>query len=374
MINFESIINECEAIIHEQWTDGIALTFGTSAESYFINQGTVAGSSSSLINDETLFDLASVTKFFSLITILKLVENGFFSLNDTVGMHTSNYPHLKAIKIYELMNFTHQIETSVRISTCETYEQALNVLQKALIRSSVCSYTDMGVLILSKIIDEILSPYHSSFQIYSEKLWKEIGLTNTYWWFSLPDSVLNNIQNYDYEYKTINNELIPIRTSIGHVHDKKAYILKACGHAGIFSCTSDICRLLQMLLSGKILSVETIELLTSSTYDSYSKNNHYGLLCYKKYTDLCQSEIPELCSSKSIAMTGYTGTYILVDFENDFFVFIGANRLYKRNTTSNMNAQVTIVKTSPIVIYNTKNYVYRKDSLRDEIIRGLSVF
>ena len=141
MINFESIINECETIIHEQWTDGIALTFGTSTESNFINRGTVAGSSSSLINDETLFDLTSVTKFFSLITILKLVENGFFSLNDTVDMHTNNYPHLKTIKIYELMNFTHQIETSARISTCETYEQALRVLQKATIRNSVCSYT-----------------------------------------------------------------------------------------------------------------------------------------------------------------------------------------------------------------------------------------
>lgn len=44
MINFESIINECETLIHEHWTDGIALTFGTSAESYFINRGTVAGS------------------------------------------------------------------------------------------------------------------------------------------------------------------------------------------------------------------------------------------------------------------------------------------------------------------------------------------
>ena len=127
-------------------------------------------------------------------------------------------------------------------------------------------------------------------------------------------------------------------------------------------------------IAGKILSIKTIELLTSSTYDSYSKNNHYGLLCYKKYTDLCQSEIPEMCSSKSIAMTGYTGTYILVDLENDFFVFIGANRLYKRNTTSNMNTQVTVVKTSPIVICNTKNYVYRKDILRDEIIKELFVY
>lgn len=89
-------------------------------------------------------------------------------------MHTNNYHNLKTIKIYELMNFTHQIETPVRISTCETYEQALNVLQKATIRNSVCSYTDMGVLILSKTIDEILSPYHSSFQIYSENYGKRL--------------------------------------------------------------------------------------------------------------------------------------------------------------------------------------------------------
>lgn len=129
-----------------------------------------------------------------------------------------------------------------------------------------------------------------------------------------------------------------------------------------------------MLLSGKIISTETIGLLTSSTYDSYSKNNHYGLLCYKKYADLCQSEIPELCSSQSIAMTGYTGTYILVDFENDLFTFIGANRLYKRETTSNINNQITIEKISPIVICNTKNYVYRKDKLRDEIINLLITY
>jgi len=364
MIKLEPIIKECNTIIQEKWTDGVTLVFGTSHESYFINKGTVAGSNSSLVNDKTLFDLASVTKFFSLITILKLVECEFFSLNDTIGMYTNNYPHLKTLKIYELMNFTQQIETPTRIDTCDTSEQALYILKNSTIRNSECSYTDMGILVLSKIIDEILVPYHSSFQLYSEKLWKEIGLTNTYWWFSLPKNAINNIQNYDYEYKTINDELVPIRTSIGHVHDKKAYILKACGHAGIFSCTSDICRLLQMLLSGKILSVETIELLTSSTYDSYSKNNHYGLLCYKKYKDLRQSEIPELCSSKSIAMTGYTGTYVLVDIVNDLFLFIGANRLYKRETTTTRH-------TSSIAIRNTHDYVYRKDSLRDCIIQQL---
>jgi CubicO group peptidase (beta-lactamase class C family) len=223
----------------------------------------------------------------------------------------------------------------------------------------------MGAIVLSKIIDYILIPY-SSFYEYSKNLFAKWKLTNTYWWIDIPESKLSNIQCYDNEFKFYNNQYVTLSTPLGTVHDPKARIIGVCGHAGIFSCADDIRILSQKLLSGEIFDRNIVNIITHQTYDSVCATNHFGLLCYKKYENARQSEIPYTSSDSSIAISGYTGTYWLLDFELNNFLFIGTNRLYNR--LSNLTEIPILNESIDAPIRGTKDYVYRKDVLRDLII------
>ena len=366
MINLAIIEEKMENIINEGWSDGMSVYFGNSNNSYSIVSGHISSSPSFPLCNTTLFDLASVTKIFTLVTVMKLVEQNILDLNAPIKMYTNHFPNISEIKIFELMNFSKQLCTTTRLENYSSVNDALSTLKNIQYLNSSVKYTDMGAIVLSQIVNEVL---HNSngFKLFSKDLWASIGLTNTYWWNDIPSEMLKYTQNYDSEFKIINGDILKVQTAIGTVHDKKAQILGACGHAGIFSTPYDISIFARKLLSGEILSQASIDTLTSDKYNSYAPNQTFGLLCYKKHPDIKQSEIPFLASDNSIAISGYTGTYLLLDFTNKIYIFIGANRLYHRLTYTDISLDNE--KSACFLIKNNvkyvKDYVYKKDIIRD---------
>ena len=77
----EELKEEIKRIISEGWTDGMAVLWGTPSKSYSLFSGEISGSDSVPITENTVYDLASVTKLFFLICVLRLVEGGKLSLD-----------------------------------------------------------------------------------------------------------------------------------------------------------------------------------------------------------------------------------------------------------------------------------------------------
>jgi len=67
---------------------------------------------------DMVFCLASMTKQFTAIAILQLVQQGKISLSDTVGKFLPDYPsHLKPISLYQLLTHTGGVPNAKSISS-----------------------------------------------------------------------------------------------------------------------------------------------------------------------------------------------------------------------------------------------------------------
>ncbi|HJP83204.1 MAG TPA: serine hydrolase domain-containing protein [Fimbriimonadaceae bacterium] len=110
----------------------------------------------------------------------------------------------------------------------------------------------------------------------------------------------------------------------GEVHDPNAMVLAGvAGHAGLFSTVDDLCRFMAMMLNkgNGLFRPSTIELFTRRQNDSSSRalgwdtnRNH-------------DASAGDLFSEASFGHTGYTGTCVWGDFENETFAVLLTNRV-----------------------------------------------
>ena len=349
------ILKEENKILSEKWTTNIVAAFGCSGKTSIVSPSGEAISN-------RLWDLASVTKLYSLVTILSLHDNGKFDITRKVSDYSNSYPGIADLHIYELLNFSIELSTSSRIDKCNSFDEAVDLLHNIQIKDRRTIYSDMGIMVVVQLLNEI-NHSDSFFKNYTCEILRKINALNTVWWKGINPNE-TNIENYDSEFKIINDTLNEIHTPIRTCHDQKARIIPYTGHAGLFSNASDVAKFANAVISGKIISKDTLTMLLSDKYDSWDQTHHYGLLCNKKHPDINCTEIPLACSDNSIAISGYTGTYLLLDFDNKFFVFIGANRIHNRITN--------LPHDSGSQIYPcTKDYVFRKDVLVRSIVHEL---
>lgn len=363
----QDIDKEAKKIIEEMWTDGIFVSCGNGT----LNKSNAYGKyynekEECSLSENVLFDIASVTKLLSLFVFIRLIKDSLIDIEKKVKDYSKlgHYKGLQEVYIYQLLNFSMIIETEVRLDKCMNEAEVRDALWNSKVRSEDVRYSDIGIIIATKMVDDLYGK--NFFREYSKNLWNELGLVETYWHDELPESIYKRVQSYDSEYKYTNaGELESVKTPVGVVHDVKTRVLGASAHAGIFISGSDINKLCKAVLRYEFISKEDVrKYIMSNKYDSFIESNgqHFGLMCYKKTEDVKVSEVPFKASKNSIAISGYTGCYLLFDFDAGVFVFIGSNRIRNRLTTPE-GSQISNVP----YIKETKEYVYRKDLLRDKL-------
>lgn len=359
----EKIISEIKKIINEGWTDGIAACVGSRKEKFTYCSGVYENGLSHAVTEYTLFDLASVSKLFTLIGICSMIQDNIIDINKCVFEYPGlkKYINLQHLHLYELINFSCEIRTPYLVTECQTSQEVNDCLAKAYVYSDQPRYSDIGVMVFVNMIDMLF--YKNYFRTQMKNIWEKNHMHNTFWFDEIPHGFLKCVQSYDKEYSIdSNNNLIIKRTPIGIVHDEKCRVVGSAGHSGIFTCLNDIIIFCTNVLDYKIVNKDIInEYVLSTYYDTYTEKNnqHFGILSYKKTENNITSEIPSFASSKSIAMSGYTGCYLLLDFEKKKYVFIGSNKIHNKLNTDKSIGEINLN------LKNTKTYVYRKDILRD---------
>jgi CubicO group peptidase (beta-lactamase class C family) len=100
------------------------------------------------------------------------------------------------------------------------------------------------------------------------------------------------------------------------------------GHAGLFSTTNDLAIFAQMMLNGgdydktRIFESSTVELFTNIADSSFSSRS----LGWDTPSGNASGGV--YLSSKSFGHTGFTGTSIWIDPENDIFVILLTNAVH----------------------------------------------
>ncbi|GAA5193749.1 serine hydrolase domain-containing protein [Rugosimonospora acidiphila] len=284
---------------------------------------------------DTMFDLASMTKLFTSIAAVQLIQAGRIGLNTPVAHYLPPFAaNGKAgITIRELLTHTSGLPADPDPSLCDyaTNDErwaAVYAVQPFAAPGTAYLYSDMNMMTLGKVIEAVTG--QTLDQVIAARITRPLGLTDTM--FNPPASLKPRIAAEEYQPWTDRGIVW------GTVHDENAYCVGGVsGHAGLFSTVRDLSVLSQTLLNGgryghvRILSEDSVRTLFTDLNQAFPGNGH-GLgfeLDQRFYMDALSSPV-------TAGHTGYTGTSIVIDPLSDSFVILLTNRVHpSRNWGSN---------------------------------------
>lgn len=299
-----------------------------------------------VVNDSTLYDLASVTKVAaSALVLMKLyedhkifldlplsdyfrgiTENGA-TLRDALAHQAGFKPWLDIKRAnknlcqdlfanpddYDVVSAQKQISEYIVSQQLDTVGRYL--------------YSDLGFYLYTLFPKKF---YNKNFDVFLYETF--YGPMNLRMYFNpLSKYDKNNIA------PTEKDSLWRKQVVCGKVHDEGAYLMGGVsGHAGLFSTAESLAAIFQMFLNRgcyndvQYIFPETVDLFTSQAFPE----NRRGLVFDKPLIDTTLNGTPsKMASMKSFGHSGFTGTFVWADPENGLlFVFL-CNSIYPNRGT-----------------------------------------
>ena len=292
------------------------------------------------VREDSVFDLASLTKLFTGLCALRLKEEGLLDTSRSVFSYDPRFTGLKDVTVDQVMTFTTELKTPGRIDECGTREEALTRLFGTVSAGipKGRAYSDIPSMVLKYVIEAVAS---APFMDYVRKTVLEpAGMTET--WALVPEKRLPDCQCYEPEYRIMEGRHI-LRTGLkpGIPHDPKAAVIQAgtedlCGHAGLFSTAADVTRFCRAVLAEKIVSGASLREMsvnrTGYLRPDGTHSQYLGCQCYVRHPNQYYSEIPRYMGRRAFGNAGFTGNHLSVDPEHCSFVFFLGNRVKGRLT------------------------------------------
>lgn len=295
------------------------------------------------MTEDTIFDLASVTKIFTSLSVLKLLQNGSINLVDKITKYVPEFKNLNDVSIFDLISFRVPLKTNGRVDRANSKEEAEQILFNIEVDKESNNrrpYTDMGAMVLKYVIEKVSGMNY--YQFIDENILKHLKMENTH--VVVPKMKLNRVAstNLDTVFYKDGNVVDKSFIQNGIVYDEKARIMgqsegNLSGHAGIFSTAEDMTSLAKGIINGKIIDSEYVEMMSKNrTGKKYIEDRkekyiqYLGFLCYSKNPILADSELFHAMSGKAFASAGWTGTQLTVDPINQLYLFLGSNRSHNR--------------------------------------------
>ncbi len=213
------------------------------------------------------------------------------------------------------------------------------------LKSKTYRYSDIPFLLFPQIIEQVTGRDFDEYM--TDEFYKPLGIGLRY----------NPLANTDREkiVPTENDECFRCTTLCGYVHDESAAILGGVsGNAGLFGNAHDLAVVMQMLLNGGIydgkrfLRPGTVAEWTRVQYPKGSNRRALGF--DKPYPDNATLPVDECyparsASPSSFGHSGFTGTFVWADPENDLIYVLLTNRVNPSRSSlafSNSRARYTI--------------------------------
>ena len=288
-----------------------------------------------------IYDLASITKVVATTSaLMKLVDEKKLSLDDKVitylpefiGKQKMFFDQKSKVTIRHLITHTSGLppfkkyflmdgNIQTKIDSIMNTEPEIPLNQKMI-------YSDIGLIVLGKIIESVSQ---SSLDEYVDSVvFKPLGMKTTF--YNPPIEKIKRI--IPTEYSSLYGETI-----IGYVHDENAKSIGGiAGHAGLFSTASDLSIFSQMMLNGGIYGWKRIFKSQSVTNFTKRANTLEGSSRALGWdTPSGQSSGGVYLSASSFGHTGFTGTSLWIDPENQIFVILLTNAVHPNRNYKNPN-------------------------------------
>jgi CubicO group peptidase (beta-lactamase class C family) len=142
------------------------------------------------MNPENVFEIGSITKQFTSVSILMLIEQGKLSLDDEITKFIPDYPtNGKKITVHHLLNHTSGIKSYTNMENFRSQARTdmspvelIDVFKNEPMDfdpGEEWNYNNSGYIILGHIIEEVSSKPYAEFV--SENIFKPLGMKNSYY-------------------------------------------------------------------------------------------------------------------------------------------------------------------------------------------------
>ena len=273
----------------------------------------------------TLYDLASLTKAIATTSIvMQLVERDSLKLQAPVSTYLPEFRGngKEKVTIEQLLRHTSGLRAHLYFAkSCRTSEELFRTIERDSLFSTPGSktlYSDLGFIMLGKIIETITgqslaSNFHARFA-------DPLGMKSTM--FTPPPSLIKHIAPVE------KDKLWPLNIPRPLVHDQNAALLGGiAGHAGLYSTTGDLLRIVTMIMNGGNLKGQRC--FREATLRQFlSRNGNQRALGWDVRTPGSHSSSGNYFADSSYGHLGYTGTSIWIDPEKELAVILLSNRVY----------------------------------------------
>lgn len=337
-----------------------------------------------MVNNNTLYDIASITKVIgTLPAIALLVDQRKISLDDSLSIHLPEFSKsnksqitirqllahnaglLSYVPFWSMMMGGDRLDAfyyktpedeanDIRTYGLEPHPSMLDSLKSFIVKSKLIknpgeyNYSDLGFMILHLVVEQVSGMPFDKFL--TKNFYQPMDLKNTFFNPKVNGLSLKNIAPTEYDQRYRNYQVW------GEVHDRNALVFGGvAGHAGLFSNATDIAKMMSMFLNNGYYGGKSY--LSKETLDQFNfrhfENNRRGLGWDKK--DGKKDAASSLAGDHSFGHTGFTGTMVWADPEEDLIYVFLSNRIYPDANNWKLGELNTRTNIHEVIYHSLKN-------------------
>ncbi|MFJ9042817.1 serine hydrolase [Streptomyces sp. NPDC102347] len=279
--------------------------------------------------EDTVFDLASVSKLFTSILSVQQIERGTVELEAPVASYLPDFGRAgkQDVTIRQLLTHTSGFPAWIPLYEAPTYEEKVRrVYDQAPSNppGTVYLYSDLNLISLQLVLEHVTGRRLDV--LLREEITEPLGMRRTR--YNPPASWKPKIaatEDARTPWSGLDRGLV-----WGEVHDENAFSLGGvAGHAGVFSDAWDLAILARTLLDGgvrgreRILRPESVELMFTDFNTAFPGDEHgLGFELYQHWY------MGAMATPRTAGHTGFTGTALVLDPTTDSFLVVLGNSVH----------------------------------------------
>ncbi|GAA1423230.1 serine hydrolase domain-containing protein [Streptomyces thermospinosisporus] len=304
--------------------------------------------------EDTVFDLASVSKLFTSVLAVQQIERGRLELEAAVASYLPDFGRAgkQEVTIRQLLTHTSGFRAWIPLYQENTYEEKLQRLyDEKLVNppGTAYLYSDLNLISLQLVLEKITG--RSLDTLLREEITGPLGMRRTR--YNPPASWKPRIaatEDARLPWSGLDRGLV-----WGEVHDENAYSLGGvAGHAGVFSNAWDLAVLGRTLLNGgsygraRILRPESVELMFTDFNTGFPGDEHgLGFELYQHWY------MGAMATPRTAGHTGFTGTALVLDPTTDSFLVLLGNsvhpvRSWRSGSAPRVAAATSLARAVPV--------------------------
>jgi CubicO group peptidase (beta-lactamase class C family) len=300
---------------------------------------------------DTIYDMASLTKMFTTVAVLRCLDAGKVALDAPVARYLPEFAvNDKAnVTIVQLLTHTAGLNADPVPGLFDpmypTYESRVRAIlsQKLVYKpGSKFLYSDLSFMTLMLVVERVTGrPLDANIADFTSLM----GMQSTF--FNRGNVEGPRFRHYrdmaaqefqlavEGDIPGLPQRPQPVR---GTVHDENAWALNGvAGHAGLFSTTADTARFCHMILSNgtyaghRILSQRSVDLIFTNLLADIGEDHSVGFELNQYYT------AGPMANILAASHTGFTGTSMVIDRASGTLFVHLANRVHPSRSWSSNN-------------------------------------